>query len=35
MPQGLDRTDKALLIALQDNARLTNAELADNVALTT
>ncbi|MFJ7141132.1 MAG: Lrp/AsnC family transcriptional regulator [Pseudomonas protegens] len=35
MPQGLDRTDKALLIALQDNARLTTAELADNVALTT
>ena len=33
--QDLDRIDKALLIALQDNARLTNAELADSVALTT
>ncbi len=35
MPLDLDRIDKALLIALQDNARLTNAELADSVALTT
>lgn len=35
MPPGLDRTDKALLIALQRNARLTVAELADQVALTT
>lgn len=35
MPPGLDRTDKALLIALQGNARLTTAELADQVALTT
>lgn len=35
MPAGLDRTDKALLIALQGNARLTTAELADRVALTT
>ena len=35
MPVGLDRTDKALLIALQGNARLTIAELADSVALTT
>ncbi|WP_409284943.1 Lrp/AsnC family transcriptional regulator [Pseudomonas protegens] len=35
MPSGLDRTDKALLLALQDNARLTTAELADSVALTT
>ncbi|MNZ48910.1 Leucine-responsive regulatory protein [compost metagenome] len=35
MPPGLDRTDKALLIALQGNARLTVAELADQVALTT
>ncbi|POA17696.1 AsnC family transcriptional regulator [Pseudomonas sp. FW300-N1A1] len=35
MPHGLDRTDKALLIALQGNARLTVAELADQVALTT
>lgn len=35
MPTGLDRTDKALLMALQDNARLTTAELADSVALTT
>lgn len=35
MPSGLDRTDKALLSALQVNARLTVAELADSVALTT
>ena len=35
MPSGLDRTDKALLNALQGNARLTTAELADRVALTT
>lgn len=35
MPNGLDRTDKALLNALQGNARLTVAELADQVALTT
>jgi DNA-binding Lrp family transcriptional regulator len=35
MPSGLDRTDKALLNALQGNARLTTAELADQVALTT
>lgn len=35
MPVGLDRTDKALLNALQGNARLTVAELADRVALTT
>lgn len=35
MPLGLDRTDKALLVALQGNARLTVAELADSVALTT
>ena len=35
MPVGLDRTDKALLVALQGNARLTTAELADRVALTT
>lgn len=35
MPDGLDRTDKALLNALQGNARLTVAELADKVALTT
>ena len=35
MPYGLDRTDKALLNALQGNARLTTAELADQVALTT
>ena len=32
MPNGLDRTDKALLNALQGNARLTVAELADQVA---
>ena len=31
----LDRTDKALLMALQDNARLTMAELADQVSLST
>ena len=35
MPSALDRTDKALLNALQGNARLTVAELADQVALTT
>ena len=35
MPVNLDRTDKALLNALQGNARLTVAELADRVALTT
>ncbi|WP_421546576.1 Lrp/AsnC family transcriptional regulator [Pseudomonas sp. QD4] len=35
MPIGLDRTDKALLSALQGNARLTVAELADSVSLTT
>lgn len=35
MPVSLDRTDKALLNALQGNARLTVAELADRVALTT
>ncbi|WP_260955697.1 Lrp/AsnC family transcriptional regulator [Pseudomonas citri] len=35
MPNGLDRTDKALLAALQGNARLTIAELAEHVALTT
>ncbi|QNT40303.1 MULTISPECIES: Lrp/AsnC family transcriptional regulator [Pseudomonas] len=35
MPSRLDRTDRALLAALQDNARLTIAELADQVALTT
>ena len=35
MPIGLDRTDKALLSALQSNARLTVAELADSVSLTT
>ena len=35
MPVSLDRTDKALLNALQGNARLTVAELADSVALTT
>ena len=35
MPVTLDRTDKALLNALQGNARLTVAELADRVALTT
>ena len=31
----LDRTDKALLAALQGNARLTVAELAESVSLTT
>jgi Transcriptional regulators len=35
MPITLDRTDKALLNALQGNARLTVAELADRVSLTT
>lgn len=35
MPAPLDRTDRALLAALQDNARLTVSELADQVALTT
>ena len=35
MPVTLDRTDKALLNALQGNARLTVAELADRVSLTT
>ena len=35
MPIKLDRTDKALLNALQGNARLTVAELAERVALTT
>ncbi len=35
MPNALDRIDKALLNALQGNARLTVAELADQVALTT
>ncbi|SEN52773.1 DNA-binding transcriptional regulator, Lrp family [Pseudomonas sp. ok272] len=35
MPTGLDRTDKALLSALQGNARLTVAELAEQVSLTT
>ena len=35
MPSSLDRTDKALLNALQGNARLTVAELADRVSLTT
>ncbi|MDU9031247.1 Lrp/AsnC family transcriptional regulator [Pseudomonas corrugata] len=35
MPSELDRTDKALLAALQSNARLTIAELAEHVALTT
>lgn len=35
MPSALDRTDRALLTALQDNARLTVAELADKVALST
>ena len=29
MPSSLDRTDKALLNALQGNARLTVAELAE------
>jgi DNA-binding Lrp family transcriptional regulator len=31
MPTHLDRTDKALLNALQSNARLTVAELAERV----
>lgn len=35
MPTALDRTDKALLAALQGNARLTVAELAESVSLTT
>lgn len=35
MPMNLDRTDKALLNALQGNARLTVAELAERVSLTT
>lgn len=35
MPLGLDRTDKALITALQGNARLTIAELAEQVSLTT
>ena len=35
MPIDLDRTDRALLDVLQRNARLTIAELADQVALTT
>lgn len=35
MPSALDRTDKALLTALQGNARLTIAELAEHVSLTT
>ncbi|MFB4393481.1 MULTISPECIES: Lrp/AsnC family transcriptional regulator [unclassified Pseudomonas] len=35
MPAPLDRIDRALLAALQDNARLTVAELADQVSLTT
>ncbi|MFN3358639.1 MAG: Lrp/AsnC family transcriptional regulator [Pseudomonas sp.] len=35
MPVTLDRTDKALLNALQSNARLTVAELAERVSLTT
>ena len=35
MPSTLDRTDKALLAALQGNARLTVAELAESVSLTT
>ena len=35
MPIVFDRTDKALLDALQTNARLTVAELAEQVALTT
>ncbi|MCE2517991.1 MAG: winged helix-turn-helix transcriptional regulator, partial [Alphaproteobacteria bacterium] len=29
----LDRADKAIITALQDNARLTNVELADRVGL--
>lgn len=35
MPSSLDRTDRALLAALQNNARLTVSELADQVSLTT
>ncbi|EPJ91251.1 MULTISPECIES: Lrp/AsnC family transcriptional regulator [Pseudomonas] len=35
MPTALDRIDKALLAALQVNARLTVAELAESVSLTT
>ena len=35
MPIHLDRTDKAILNALQGNARLTVAELAERVSLTT
>ena len=35
MPLSLDRTDKALLSALQGNARLTVAELSERVSLTT
>ena len=35
MPTTLDRTDKALIAALQGNARLTVAELAESVSLTT
>ena len=35
MLNALDRTDKALLAALQNNARLTVAELAEQVSLTT
>ncbi|CRN05257.1 DNA-binding Lrp family transcriptional regulator [Pseudomonas sp. URMO17WK12:I10] len=35
MPAELDRIDRALLTALQGNARLTIAELADLVSLTT
>ena len=35
MPTALDRIDKALLAALQVNARLTVAELAKSVSLTT
>lgn len=35
MPAPLDRIDRALLAALQNNARLTVAELADLVSLTT
>lgn len=35
MAQDLDRTDRRLLAALQDDARLTVAELAERVALST
>ena len=35
MPLSLDRTDTALLSALQGNARLTVAELSERVSLTT